>query len=75
VISSTLLQTFSASHPADARVLRTRFGGKEIFVGCCVTGIELGRPLLRPQYTGSVLERCGSLEGVGAAELLAARAA
>jgi len=138
VISSTLLQTFSASHPADARVLRTRFDGKETFVGCCVTGIDLGRPvfdlageqmldalferagqvkvvvlgsafecpirfhqelqrvpadtalcfafgdavaleealpLLRTQYTGGVLERCGSLEGVGVAELLAARAA
>ncbi len=37
--------------------------------------LEEALPLLRPQYTGGVLERCGSLEGVGVAELVAARAA
>lgn len=138
MIRSTLLQTFFASCHADARLLRTRFGAKEIFVGCCAAGVEQGRPvfdsageqmldalleraeqvkvvvlgtalecpirfhqelqrvpfgtalcfvfadaalleqvlpLLRPEYTGGVLERCGSLEGAGVAELLAARAA
>ena len=138
MISSTLLQTFPASCQADARMLRTRFGQADTYVGCCVTGIVHGRPvfdqageqkldalferaghvkvvvfgsafecpirfhqelqqvpadtalcfafgdaaaleealpLLRPQYTGGVLERCGSLEGVGVAELVAARAA